>query len=125
MNNGDNGDRLSALDRAIQTALGDDRPLGTPDDPARRKLPNLWAWLSQTRAGGDYVKQPAILTVRLGPQGVLATLTDRDLAVSLDVSSETLAGVFLAVETALQAVAPPLRSWGRKEPQLRRRRPKA
>ncbi len=111
------------MDRLIQQAIGADRQLGRDDDPGRRKHPTLWLWLATIYAGRDHVKQPATVTIRLGPEGVLATLTDRDLAVSLDVACPHLADVLAALEAALTGPAPPLRSWGRKEPQLRKRRP--
>ncbi len=72
--------------------------------------------------GKDHVKQPATLSIRLGPEGVLVTLTDRDLAVSFDVACSSLTEAFAAMETALTSLSPPMRSWGKKEPSLRKRR---
>jgi hypothetical protein len=117
----DNG-RPSPMDRLIQQAIGADRSLGREDDPARKKYPQLWLWLSTIYAGRDHVKQPATITIRLGPEGALATLTDRDLAVSMDVSVPHLADVLAALEAALSQAAPPIRSWGKSEPKLRRRK---
>ena len=117
----DNG-RPSALDKQIQAAIGQDRRLGNPDDPARKRYPVLWDWLSRIYAGRDWIKQPATLTLSLGTEGVIATLTDRDLCCSCGVAVATLAEVFAALEAALTAPNPPIRSWGRKEPQLRKRR---
>jgi len=120
----DNGrDRkLSALDRALLQAVGEGQHFGRKDDPAREKFPNLWAWLTTIYVGRDHLKQPATLTVRLGPEGVIASLTDRDLCVSLDASSGTLEGIFAEVERLLSSDTPPIRVWGKKEPQLRKRK---
>lgn len=118
-----NNDKPSALDRAIQQAIGQDRSLGRDDDPARKKYPTLWDWLSRLYVGRDHVKTPATLTVRLGPEGVIVTLTDRDLSCSFDVACNHLQDALAAIEAALSGPSPPMRSWGRKEPQLRKRRP--
>ena len=110
------------MERLIAQAIGADRSLGRDDDPARKKYPQLWEWLSVIYAGKDHVKQPAVITIRLGPEGVLATLTDRDLAVSLDAACPFLGGVLEALEAQLTQAAPPIRTWGRKEPQVRKRK---
>lgn len=112
----------SALDRIIQQAIGAERKLGREDDPAREKFPNLWDWMSRIYVGKDNVKQPATLAIRLGPEGILVTLTDRDMAVSFDVAAPSLLLAFEAMETALASANPPMRSWGKKEPTLRKRR---
>lgn len=112
----------SRLDRLIQTAIGTDRVLGKEDDKARELYPELWQWISRIYVGGGHVKQPAVITIRLGPDGVLATLTDRDLAVSLDVACPHLADVLASLEAALTSNTAPVRTWGKKEPQLRKRK---
>jgi hypothetical protein len=112
----------SALDRVIQSAIGDERVLGREDDPCRTRCPELWDWLSRHYVGRDRVKTPAVLTIRLGPEGCLATLTDRDLSVSIDVACPHVEDVFAALEAALTSDCPPVKSWGKKEPQLRKRR---
>jgi len=114
--------RPSALDRIVQQALGAERTLGCASDPAVKKFPTLWDWLARIYLGKDHVKQPATLSIRLGPEGVLVTLTDRDLAVSFDVACSSLTEAFAAMETALTSLSPPMRSWGKKEPSLRKRR---
>lgn len=115
-------DHVSAFDRAVQSAIGDDRPLGNPADPARERYPELWRWLSTVYVGKDRLKQPATLTIRLGPGGVLASLTDRDLCITVEVSVPELADTLAQVEAQLTAGNPVIRSWGNKEPQLRKRR---
>jgi hypothetical protein len=115
-------EKPSALDRVIQSAIGDERVLGRGTDPTKEKYPNLWDWLSRHYVGREHVKQPATLTIRLGPEGALATLTDRDLSVSIDVAAPHLDDVYEAIEAALVSNCPPIRSWGKKEPQLRKRK---
>lgn len=118
----DGNGKVSALDRMVQQAIGADRVLGREDDVARKKYPTLWDWLSRIYLTGNHIKQPAIMTVRLGPEGCLVTLTDRDLAVSFDVACSSLTEAFAAMEAALSSPNPPMRSWGKKEPSLRKRR---
>jgi hypothetical protein len=113
---------LSAFERAVLGAVGDNRPLGCPDDPAASTLPLLWQFLSTTQVGKDRVKQPATLTLRLGPGGVLVTLNDRDLALSIDCSCQHLEAAFMALESALASGNPIIRTHGKREPQLRKRR---
>lgn len=114
--------KLSALDRLIQEAMGAGKTFGREDDPARKKYPEVWRWLSTCYLGRDHIKQPATLSIRLGPEGVLASLVDRDLAVSVEVTCAGLGDVLAALETALTGPNPPVRSYGRKEPHLRRRK---
>lgn len=111
----------SALDKLIQEAMGEGKTFGNADDPARQRWPQVWEWLSRCYVGRDNIKQPAVLSIRLGPQGVLASLVDRDLAASVNVSCLTLESVFQAIEDALTGPNPPLSTWGRKEPRLRKR----
>jgi hypothetical protein len=114
--------QLSHLDRLVQQAMGADRKLGSEDDPARKKFPALWEWLSRIYVGRDNIKQPAVLSIRLGPQGVLVTLTDRDLSVSFDMSCAHLQDTFAAMEAAIVAPNPPMRNWGKREPSVRKRK---
>lgn len=120
----DNG-RLSPLDRLIAQALGGERVLGAESDPAAKDYPQLWRWLTLTTAGPDHVKQPATITIRMGPEGVLATLTDRDMAASVDVACLHLSEVYAALEKALNSGITGVRSWGKSEPKLRKRKPRS
>lgn len=118
----DNGRPMSALDRQIQQALGEGKVLGNDDDPAREKLPALWDWLSRVYVGHGHVKQPAVVTIRLAHGGVMATVTDRDLCVSVDVATPYLTDILAAMDRALANPSTPLRTWGKKEPNLRKRK---
>lgn len=116
--------KLSVLDRVVHQLMGNgERSLGNAEDPARESLPNLWEWLSRINVGRDLLKAPAVLTIRLGPECAIASLTDRDLAVSLDAPTPYLAGALEALERELSCAQLALKSWGKKEPQLRKRRP--
>jgi len=123
-NNGEPTRRLSALDRVIIRAVGDGRTVGLEDDPARTDYPAVWEWLTKIEAK-DYVMQGATIAIQLGPEGVLVTITHRDLKASCSVACPYLSQVYEALQAALSSPNPPIRSWG-KDPQvqLKRRRQK-
>lgn len=114
--------RVSALDRLTMEAMGEGKVLGNEEDPARSRTPELWRWLSTVYVGRDYIKAPATLSIRLGVGGVLVSLIDRDLSASIDATCGCLEGALDAIESALTSDNPALKSWGRKEPHLRKRR---
>lgn len=116
--------KLSALDRAIQTALGQGKRVGKEDDEGSEQYPTVWDWLTRTGDGGDHIMQPATISVQLGPEGVLATITHRDLGISCSIACPFLQDVFPHLEAALSGPNPPIRSWGKNEPHLRKRRQK-
>lgn len=116
--------KLSALDRAILQAIGDGVQVGHPDDPAKDLYPNLWEWLTRTEGGKDHVMQPAVVTIQLGPEGVLATVTHRDLKRSVGAACIHLGEVLEALEAVLSMPNPPIRSWGKEDAHLRKRRQK-
>lgn len=103
-------------------AMGDNKVMGHADDPAASKYPNLWEWLSKVYVGRDKLKTPASLSIRLGPDGALATLTDRDLGYSVEATSPTLEGLLAAIEAQLRDNPASLKSWGKKEAVLRKRK---
>lgn len=113
--------KLSALDRAIQSAMGEGRTVGRDDDPAATKYPTLWDWLTRIYVGVGHVRQPATLSITLGPSGVLVSISDRDLGVSCGASCDHLDDALAAIEAALSSPTAPIRSWGKKEPKLRKR----
>jgi len=114
--------KLSSFDRIVEMAMGNNKVLGCEDDPARLAFPNVWEWLSTVYLGKDHVKTPSTITLQLGPEGVLVRLTDRDLASSVDASCRHLQDMLQALETVLTTPGAPIRNWGRKEPQLRKRK---
>jgi len=118
---GANGRRMTALERAVQTALGEGRVIGADDDPARESMPALWEWLSTLYPVADRVKNPATIMITLAPGGVLANMNDRDLGYAVSASSKHLKDIFQALEDALTSDVPPIRSYGKKEPNLRKR----
>jgi len=114
----------SALDRLIDLAAGNNVALGAKDDPAAREWPNLWEWLSRTDAGADHLKDPARLSLALVPGGVQAGLSDATFGVTVDAVSNTLAGVFAALEANLASATPTIRTWRKGEVVLRKKKAK-
>ncbi len=114
--------KLTAMERAVLHAMGENKVLGNAEDPAKQRYPNLWEWMSVVYVGRDRIKTPASLSIRLGPEGVLATLTDRDLAVSVDAVSPTLEGILAAIEKQLADNPASIKSWGKKEANMRKRK---
>lgn len=113
---------LSSMERAILMAMGENKVMGHVDDDAATKYPMLWEWLSKVYVGRDKLKTPASLSIRLGPDGALATLTDRDLGYSVEATSKTLEGLFDAIERQLRDNPSSLKAWGKKEANLRKRK---
>ena len=113
---------LSALERVLQQALGSGRELGAQDDPGKAKWPELWKWLTTIYVGPNHIKQPARLNISMGPEGVLVQLSDRDLACGIGISCPHLVDVFEALERALTGPNPPIQSWGKSEPKVRKRK---
>lgn len=114
--------KVGFLDRLIQQTIADKRSLGKEDDPARERWPNLWEWLTKTTAGSNHVKDPATLTIRVGPEGALASLNDRSLGYALDVACPHLVDVLDAVERELASPDPAIRVLGKGEPKVRKRK---
>jgi hypothetical protein len=102
--------------------MGNGRALGSPEDPARQQFPQLWTWMSTVYVGRDSIKNPAYLNIRLGQDGVYVSLIDRDLCTTIEVHAGTLGEALPAIEAALSQPNPPIKSRGRKEPHLRKRR---
>lgn len=116
--------RLSALDRAIQSALGDGRTVGLENDPAAQQYPDVWQWLTKTDGGRDHVMQPAVITLQLGPEGCLVSLTHRDLRRACTIACPFLGDALESLQRALTSEHPPIRSWGKDDANLKKRRPK-
>jgi len=112
---------LTALDRLIRLAAGNQVLLGRGDDPAKETHPNVWEWLSRTDAGEDHLKEPARLSLALVPGGVQVALTDSTFGVTVDAVSDTLAGVFDALERNLSSSTPTIRTWRKGEIQLKKK----
>jgi hypothetical protein len=115
--------QLSALDRAIQTAIGADQTVGLDDDPIAKKFPSVWQWLTQIYWGRDYVVTPAVITLRAGPGGVVASLTHRDLAMSVEVVVPHLGDALPALEEAISGTHAKIKAWGRQTARVRKRKP--
>jgi len=118
--------RLSSLDRVVLQAMGDQLTFGLPTDPGRERWPQLWEWLSRTEGGRDHVMQPAVISIQLGPEGCLASITHRDLKRICSIACEHLGDALDALERALNANPSPIRYWGKdQEVRLRKRKPRS
>lgn len=115
---------ISHLERLIGEAIGQERTIGLPHDPAREVWPDLWDWMTRITAGQDYVKQPAKVTLTMGPDGVLITLSDPDLTLSLDCWTPFLGDCLHHLNSVLAGPNPPFKLWGKKQPTLRRKKNK-
>jgi len=115
-------EKLSALDRMILQAMGENRTFGLDDDPAKESMPELWTCMSTIYIGRDKIKQPASLAIALVPGGVSLRLTDRDMKQSLGVIVPHLDGSLLSLERVLAGENPPWVAWGKGEPELRTRK---
>jgi len=116
--------KLSALDRAIMSAIGDGKVVGRDDDPASTEYPEVWEWLTKTEGGKDYIMQPAVLSIQLGPEGVLVSLIHRDLRRMVSVACPHVQDALATLQAALTSPNPPIRPWGRDEAHLKKRRQK-
>lgn len=114
--------KVSALDRAIQLAMGDDRTFGLADDPAKETMPGLWEFLTTIYVGRDKMKQPALLQLQAVPGGISCKLTDRDLRQSLGVIVPYFASALESLERIVSGPNPPWVQWGKGEPELRKRK---
>lgn len=114
--------RPSMFDRLTQEAIGDRRPLGSPDDPARERWPELWRWLSTTDLPGNRVKEPATILIRLADGGASATVSDRAYGVSVDASCPSLADILDALEQALTRSDTVVRRNHQRDPKVRKRK---
>ena len=114
--------KLSALDRLVAQAMGEDRTFGLEDDPAKETLPELWECMSRIYIGRDNIKTPAVLSIQLVPGGVSLRITDRDMKSSLGVIVPHLDGAIPALENILAGPNPPWVQWGKGEPELRKRK---
>lgn len=68
------------------------------------------------------MKQPPSITIKAAPGGVVISLTDRDLGISVDAFVGHLEDAIDALEQALNSDTPTIRAWSNKEPSLRKRR---
>lgn len=114
--------RLSALDRAVQLAIGGEQKVGLTDDPLALSCPELWRWLTQINWGRDHIVTPAVITMRAGPEGMIAAVTHRDLGMSAEVCVPYAADCLKALEEAISGPHARVRTWGRQQGRLRKRR---
>lgn len=97
------------IDRLIEGRKGAQKAL--PDDEARTKYPNLWAFMTRVQAGEGYEKDLASVSIRLGFGEWMVDLSDPSLELSVTASSKTLDGAMEAMEAILASPCPPIRPW--------------
>lgn len=115
----------SPLQRAIDAAIGEGRTVGREDDPARERYPRIWEWLTLTTDPDNrYIISPGTISISLGPEGVNISCTLRDLKYSCTAGALSLLDALDALEEAMGREGPHLRTWGKDEPHLRKRRRK-
>lgn len=85
---------------------------GLPDDELSRKtLPILWSFLTRRTANGEFAKEPAVISIRLGLGNWLVTLTDPSLEVTLTASASVLTDCLLQLEVAANSPSAAWSPW--------------
>lgn len=105
------------LDQLIRARLSANGASLPDDDQARKELPNLWDMLTCRIVLDGVKKRPSRLTVQLGVGEWVVGLSDEDLAMSIETTSPTLSGVFLALQTALES-GKGWKEWSKREPKI-------
>jgi len=112
---------LSPYERAIQMAQGEGREVGLPDDPWASEYPNVWEAMTKLYIRTEFIKDPATLTFKAGPGGVVVTLNDRALRMSLEcITPHTMEGL-KRLEDSLASGRAAWKMSGKGEPQLKKR----
>lgn len=113
--------KLSVVERLIQTTMGDNRTLGRQEDAAREKYPELWEFLTKWAVSAKEMKTPAVISFRAGPDGFIASLSDRDMGLGVDVAIPNLDDAWALIEKAINDPNTVWKNWGKKEPKFRKR----
>jgi hypothetical protein len=71
---------------------------GKTDDPAHSAWPELWCMMARVFLPNGKSREPARLTIQLGPQGVDMTLTDVTLGYKLVASCDHLDECFRVLQ---------------------------
>ena len=113
--------QLTLLDKMRLTAMGKGQAFGNADDPMQKACPLLWAWLTSTDGGEDFLKEPATLTIRLIPGGVNVSLGDRSYGLSVETTCDSLSAAFAALERELASPTPLIKQWPKHTMDLKKR----
>jgi len=100
---------MSLLDKLVQTRLGATKSL--PPDARDSTVPTVVEFLTRVDLGGGVTKEPASITVRLSLGEWAVEISDPGLEVSIPATSDTLLGVFEALERVLTSPNPPIKTW--------------
>lgn len=81
---------------------GAESPLGLEGDPARQRWPGLWQLLTARKGVEGKKKQPATVRIEAISQGFRGHLSDISLSVATSADSETLEGLWDALEAKVR-----------------------
>lgn len=84
---------LTTIDRVARA------PFGSELDPARVKYPNVFAWMTKREFPSGKRRDVSRIQLVCTEHGFKATITDYNLSMAYDAVSETLEGLFTALET--------------------------
>jgi hypothetical protein len=110
---------LAKLYYARCLANGEQLP---PDDEAPKRWPILWELLTTRYPDDERVVAPARLSIAWGMGTWIVSVSSADLRMKLDAYSHTLVGAFDAWEAEASKPEPVWRTWGREEPEIRKRK---
>lgn len=113
--------KLSVVERLMSKTMGDGRTLGREGDPAAEKYPELWEFMTRWAVSAKEMKTPAQITFRAGPDGFIASFSDRDMGLGVDVAVPNLDDAWALIEAALCSPTTVWKNWGKKEPKFRKR----
>lgn len=115
---------LSSLERLILQTMGDGKTFGKPGDPAADSHPNVWEWMTRCDAPKDRILTPSFLRVTAVNDGFLAVLTCPDLASQVECPVPHLLTVWECLEKYLTSPDLVIKVWGKKEPDMKKKKKK-
>jgi len=74
------------------------RPYGAPDDPAKRRFPNMFSWMTAREYPSGKTRDVARMSIVATETGFKVSITDYDQSMACDAESDTLEGLFKALE---------------------------
>jgi hypothetical protein len=110
------------LDEMLKRRLSLDDEAAPLDPAAIKAYPRLFQGLTCTDAGNGYIRETWTVSVKSGAGCWNATVRDDTLKYTLKVSSETLDGLWAALEAELAKPKPAWDPMRGKQPVLRKRR---
>jgi hypothetical protein len=99
------------LDDLIQRRLAGSAATLPNDEETRELLPTVWSFLTRQDVNGEFAKDPASITIRLGLGSWMVELHDPTLEVGFSVGVERLATALQELEAALNNPRAIFRPW--------------